>query len=135
MPTVRESDSNVVIAEKRMQRHDPGRSKPQDKNVGILQKMKTMATLHLGVLERVHHQFVGFGVPIEGMTEFLDMRETSLYFNIKDAETSPCLWSVCNLAREVVIETFTYQEGFNTMSSDLLKMLLIDGYCRENVTD
>ena len=89
--------------------------------------MKTQATLHLGVLERVHHQFAGFGVPIEGMTEFLDMRETSLYFNIKDAETSPCLWSVCNLAREVVIETFTYQEGFNTMSSDLLKMLLIDG--------
>ena len=33
MPTVRQSDSNVVIEEERAQRHDPGRSKPRDKNL------------------------------------------------------------------------------------------------------
>jgi hypothetical protein len=85
-----------VIEEKIMQRHDPGESKPRDKNFRILQKMKAQATLHLGVLvllERVHHQFAGFGVPIEGMTKFLYLRETALCFNIKDAETAPCLWS------------------------------------------
>jgi hypothetical protein len=47
MPTVRQSDSNVVVEEKRAQRHDPGRSKPRDENFGILQKMKAQATLHL----------------------------------------------------------------------------------------
>ena len=78
MPTVRQSDSNVVIEEKRTQRHGPGWSEPRDKNFEILQKIKTQATLHLGVLERAHHQFAGFRVPIEGMTEFLDLRETAL---------------------------------------------------------
>jgi hypothetical protein len=106
MPTVCQSDSNVVVKEKRSQRHDPSRSKPRDKNFGILQKMKLQATFHLGVLERVHHQFAGFRVSIEGMTKFLDLGETTLCFNIKDAETAPCLGSVCNSAREMVIETF-----------------------------
>ena len=78
MPTVHQSDSNVVVEEKRAQRHDPSRSKPRDKNFRILQKMKAQATLPLGVLERVHHQFAGFGVPIEGMAKFLDLGETTL---------------------------------------------------------
>jgi hypothetical protein len=116
----------MVSEEKLTQRHDPGRSELRDKNCGILQKMKTQATLHLGVLERVHHQFAGFGVPIEGMTEFRYLRETALCFNIKDAETAPCLWSVCNSAREVAIETFAYQQGFNTASLDLLEIFLVN---------
>ena len=51
IPAVRQNDGNVVTVEKLTQRHEPS-WKPQDKNVGILQKMKTQATLHLGVLER-----------------------------------------------------------------------------------
>jgi hypothetical protein len=53
-----------------------GVSHERDKSCGILQKMKTQATLHLGVLEGVHHQFSGFGVPIEGMMklQFLELR-------------------------------------------------------------
>ena len=88
-PTVRQSDGNVVVEEKRPQRHDPRRSKPRNKNCGVLQKVKSQAALYLGVLERVHHQFAGFRVPIEGVTEFLDLGETTLCFNIKDAETAP----------------------------------------------
>jgi hypothetical protein len=78
MPAVRQSDGNVVIVEKLTQRHEPSRSKPQDKNCGILQKMQAQATLHLGVLKRVHHQFAGFGVPVKSVTEFLYLRETAL---------------------------------------------------------
>jgi hypothetical protein len=89
MSTVRQSDSNVVAEEKRSQRHDPNRSKPRNKTCGILQKVKAQATFHLGVLERVHHQFAWFRVPIEGVTKFLDLGETTLCFNIKDAETAP----------------------------------------------
>ena len=89
MPTVRQSDSDVVVEEKRSQRHDPSRSKPRHKNFGILQKMKAQATFHLGVLERVHHQVAGFRVSVESVTEFLDLGETTLCFNIKDAETAP----------------------------------------------
>ena len=102
-------------------------SKPQDKNFGILQKMKAQGTFHLGVLERVHHQFARFGVPIKGMTKFLDLGEATLCFNIKDAETAPCPGSVCNSAREMAIETFSYQECFNATSLDLLEVFLIDG--------
>jgi hypothetical protein len=55
MPAVRQSDSNVVVEEKRSQRHDPSRSKPRNKNCRVLQKVKAQATFHLGVLERLHH--------------------------------------------------------------------------------
>jgi hypothetical protein len=126
MPTVRQSDGDVVVEEKRAQRHDPGRSKPRDENCGILQKAKAQATLYLGVLERVHHQFAGFRVPIEGMTKFFDLGETILCFNIKDAETAPWLRSVCNSAREMAIEAFSYQKGCNASSLDLLEMVLLD---------
>jgi hypothetical protein len=88
MPTVRQSDGNVVVKEKRPQRHDPRRSKPRNNNCGVLQKVKAQAALYLGVLERVHRQFAGFRVPIEGVTKFLDLGETTLCSNIKDAETA-----------------------------------------------
>ena len=126
MPTVRQSDSNVVVEEKRAQRHDPSRSEPRNKNCRILQKMKAQSTLHLGVLERVHHQFAGFRVPIEGVTKFLDLGETALCFNIKDTESAPSLGSMCNSAREMAIETFSYQECFNATSLDLLEVFLVD---------
>jgi hypothetical protein len=51
MPTVRQSDGNVVVQEKRPQRHDPHRSKPRNKNCGVLQKVKAQAALYMGVLE------------------------------------------------------------------------------------
>ena len=80
------------------------------------------------VLERVHHQFAGFRVSIEGMTKFLDLGETSLCFNIKDAETAPCLGSVSNSAREMANETCSCQDCFNALSLDLLEVFLIDEY-------
>ena len=60
--------------------------------------------------------------------EFLYLRETALYLTIKHTETAPCLWSVCNLARKVAIETLTHKDGFKTASLDLLEMLLVNGY-------
>ena len=69
VPTVRQGDGNVVVKEKRPQRHDPRRSKPRNKNCGVLQKVKSQAALYLGVLERVHHQFARFRVPVEGVTQ------------------------------------------------------------------
>jgi hypothetical protein len=61
------------------------------------------------------------------MTKFLDLGEATLCLNIKDAEIAPCLEAVCNSAREMAIETLSYQECFNATSLDLLEMFLIDG--------
>ena len=88
--------------------------------------MQAQATLHLGVLKRVHHQFAGFGVPVKSVMEFLYLRETALCFNIKDTETAPCLWSVCNSVREVAIEILTQKNGFETPSLDLLDVFLVN---------
>ena len=98
MPTVRQSDSNVVVEEKRSQRHDPSRSKPGNKNCVILQKVKAQATFHLGVLERVHHQFAGFRVPIEGVTKFLDLGETTLCWRM---EWEGGRWLCHNVQKEI----------------------------------
>jgi hypothetical protein len=73
------------------------------------------------------YQFAGFRVPIEGVTKFLDLGETTLCFNIKDSETAPRLGSVCNSAREMTIEAFfSYQKCFNASSLDLLEVFLLD---------
>ena len=100
MPTVYQSDSNVVVEEKRSQRHDPSRSKPRDKNFGILQKMKAQATFHLGVLERVHHQFAGFRVPIEGMTKFLDLGDSNMFTTMRN--------SLPNIIQPLLRQSVTY---------------------------
>ena len=47
--------------------------------------------LHLGVLNRVKHQFSGFGVPGNSVTEFLSLRETALCLDKEYTETAPCL--------------------------------------------
>jgi hypothetical protein len=76
---------------------------------------------------RVKNQFAGFGVPVNGVTEFLYVRETALCLNIEYTETAPCLWSVHNSAREIAIETLPQKDGFKTSSLDLLEMFLVNG--------
>jgi hypothetical protein len=88
--------------------------------------VKSQAALYLGVLERVHHQFARFRVPVEGVTKFLDLGETTLCFNIKDAETAPWLRFVCNSVREMAIEAFSDQKCFNASGLDLLELFLLN---------